>query len=75
LLLTIFAHFAVGITPSQSPSKFAAPLIGLPPLRDDCEPNSAAAIFPIGIPMLACFIDGISPTWRWQHEHHQWATS
>ena len=38
--LTISAYYAAEITPSQSPTKFVAPLMGFTLLGDDCELNS-----------------------------------
>ena len=42
--------------------------MGLPPLEDDCEPNSAAGISPLGGKTFAGTVDGISPTRKQQHK-------
>jgi len=40
LLLTVSAHSIDGITPSQSPTKFVAPVMGLTSLAGNFQPNS-----------------------------------
>jgi len=42
------SYSAVEISPTQSPTKFTAQLMGIPPLESNREPNSVAGIFLLG---------------------------
>jgi len=52
----------MGLTPTQSPTKFTTLLMGLSLLGDDPEPNFEAGMSPIQSPKYACTVDGITPT-------------
>jgi len=68
LLLIVSAHSATGITLSHSPAKFIAPLMGLSPLGDDCEPTILLGFSPIGVQCLYALLMGLSPTRRRHRE-------
>ena len=54
-------HSAAGIVPTLSP-EFTAPLMGLSPLGDDCEPTLMMGLFPTQSPTeFAAPLMGLSP--------------
>ena len=60
LLLTVLTHSVAGIILTQGPTKLVAPLMRVPPLENEREPNPAG-IFPTRSPMLARSVDEIVP--------------